>query len=128
MLWWDEELIELLVKNNIITNAGARYMDDIRIWLWSIMMEWRWTGKEMEYCAEWREEDRRKGITPLRKTTEILAGMMNLTMETGDDFQDGRLPTLDLNIWIGQNNKVLYIFFEKPMASKQTIQERSAMP
>ena len=33
MLWWDEELMELLVKNNIITNSEDRYMDDIRIWL-----------------------------------------------------------------------------------------------
>ena len=92
-------------------------------------------GMEMEYCSAWREKDRRKGMTPLQKTTEILAGMMNsicwyltLTMETGDDFPDGRLPTLDLNIWIGQDNKVLYIFFDKPMAITQTIQKRSAMP
>ena len=106
MLWWDEELIKLLVLNNIITNAEARYMDDIRIWLWSIRMGWRWTGKGLEYCGEWREEDRRKGMTPLQKTSEILPGMMNsicgyltLTMETGDDFQNGRLPTLDRSPW-----------------------------
>jgi hypothetical protein len=38
---------------------------------------------------------------------EVVKGMMNsicdflvLTMESGDDFRDGRLPTLDLNIWV----------------------------
>jgi hypothetical protein len=135
MLWWDEELIELMIKNNVTTNTEARYMDDIRIWLWSIRMGWRWTGRELEYCGQWREEDRRKGLTPLQKTTEVLSRMMNsicgyltLNMETGDDFEDGRLPTLVLSIWIGADNRILYIFFEKPMASTQTIQKRSAMP
>ena len=124
-----------MVKNNIITNGEARYMDDIRIWLWSIRVGWRWTGHELEYCGKWRDADRRKWMIPLQKTTEVLSGMRNSicgyltrTMETGDDFQDGRLPTLDLSIWIGENNKVLYIFFEKPMASTPTIQKKSAMP
>ena len=135
MLWWDEELLQVMVKNNVITDAEARYMDDIRLWLWSIRMGWRWTGKALEYCREWREEDRRKGLTPLQKTTEILEGMMNsicafltLTMETADGFPDNRLPTLDLNIWIGKDNIIYYVFFEKSMASTQTIQRRSAMP
>ena len=135
MPWWDETLVEVMSKANLRISEGVRYMDDIRIWLWSIRMGWRWTGQELVYCGQWRDEDRLKGLTPLQKTTEILSGMMNsicgyltLTMETGDDFQDGRLPTLDLSIWIGRDNTVLYVVFEKPMASTQTIQRNSAMP
>ena len=40
----------------------------------------------------------------------------------------GRLPTLDLNIWVGEDNVTRYIFFEKPMDSSMVIQRRSAMP
>ena len=70
MRWWDEELLQVMVKNNvIITDAEARYMDDIRLWLWSIRMGWRWTGQELEYCKEWREDDRRKVLTPLHRDT-----------------------------------------------------------
>ena len=36
MLWWNEELLQVLVKNNIITEAQARYMDDIRLWIGAI--------------------------------------------------------------------------------------------
>ena len=75
-----------------------------------------------------------KGMTGLQKTVEVLKGIMNsisdflvLTMESADDF-DGRLPTLDLSIWIGKDNATYYIFFEKPMASSMVIQRRSAMP
>ena len=74
------------------------------------------------------------GMTGLQKTMEILKGMMNdicdwliLTMESVDDF-GGMLPTLDLNIWVRKDNIVLYIFYQKPMASNMVIQKRSAMP
>ena len=74
------------------------------------------------------------GMTGLQKTTEVLRGMMIsicdflvLKMETADEF-NGRLPTLDINIWIREDNVTMYIFYEKPMASSTFIQRRSAMP
>ena len=48
-------------------------------------------------------------------------------MECVDDF-GGKLPTLDLSIWVMEDNTVVYIFYEKPMASSMVIQKRSAMP
>ena len=81
---------------------------------------------------EWRREEMAKGMTGLQKTVEVLKGMLNsicdflvLTMESADDF-DGRLPMLDLNIWISKDNTTYYIFFEKPMASSMVIQRRAA--
>ena len=63
-----------------------------------------------------------------------MEGMMNsicdwltFTMECVDDF-DGKLPTLDLNIWVRDDNMVMYIFYQKPMASSMVIQKRAAMP
>ena len=52
---------------------------------------------------------------------------LNFTMECVDDF-GGKMPTLDLSIWVREDNKVVYIFFENPMASSMVIQKRSAMP
>ena len=73
-------------------------------------------------------------MTGLQKTMQILEGMMNsicdwlnFTMESVDDF-GGKLPTLDLNIWVMEDNMVVYIFYQKPMASSMVIQKRSAMP
>ena len=43
MLWWDERLVEVMSKANIRIIEGVRYMDDIRIWLQSIRLGWRWT-------------------------------------------------------------------------------------
>ena len=76
-----------------------------------------------------------KGMSGLEKSLEVLERMMNsifwflnLTMESAKDF-DGVLPTLDLIIWLRQSdNKTMYSFYEKPMASNMVIQMKSAMP
>ena len=135
MLWWDEKLLSLIAKNNLTLEQKARYMDDIRLWMYSIRLGWRWVDGGLKYSTEWRTEERMAGMTGLQKTVEVIKHMMNsicdflvLTMESGDDFPGGRLPTLDLNIWVGEDNVTRYIFFEKPMASSMVIQRRSAMP
>ena len=43
------------------------------------------------------------------------------------DF-NGVLPTLDLIIWVGDDNKILYKFYQKPMCSNMVLQRGSAMP
>ena len=41
MLWWDDKLLEVLERMNVDLVAGARYMDDIRVWLRAIRLGWR---------------------------------------------------------------------------------------
>ena len=38
MVWWDEELLEVLKNNNINIIRGARYMDDVGIWLRAVRL------------------------------------------------------------------------------------------
>ena len=66
-----------------------RYMDDIRIWCYSVRLGWRWMEGELVFSLEWRQEELAGGMTGLEKTTDILKAMMNsicnflsLTMET----------------------------------------------
>ena len=80
-------------------------------------------------------EEIERGMTPLMKTTEILKALMNqvcgwliLTMETEDMFLSGLLPTLDLEIGVLPNNKILYQYYEKPMVPNMVLHKRSAMP
>ena len=134
MLWWDEKLLSLVARNNLTLKQKARIMDDIRLWLHSVRLGWRWVNNGLRFSMSWRKEEMEAGMTGLQKTAEVLRGMMNsicdflvLTMETADEF-NGRLPTLDLNIWIREDNVTMYIFYEKPMASSTVIQRRSAMP
>ena len=57
------------------------------------------------------------GMSVLEKTVEVVKGMMNsittflkLTMESEIDF-GGTLPSLDLTLWVRNDNKTLYCFY-----------------
>ena len=51
---------------------------------------------------------------------------MNFTTEIGEDFPDGKLPSLDINIWV-EDGRILYEFFEKLMATNLMVEADSAL-
>ena len=137
MMWWDQEFLEVVKKSNLTILGGARYMDDVRVWLAAVRLGWRWVNGRLAYKRAWMLEEKEMGMTGLCKTTEVLQGMMNsicswlvLTMETEEMFRDKKLPTLDVKIWVEVEdniNRILFIFFEKEMVSPMVLHKRSAM-
>ena len=77
MLWWDDQLTVALMKYNISTISGARYMDDIRVWLHGIRLGWRMVDDKLIFRQSWQMEERSAGMTALEKTTSILQSIMN---------------------------------------------------
>ena len=55
-----------------------------------------------------------------------MMSFLNFTVEVGDDFQDGKLPTLDLKIWI-QDGVIEYEFYEKPMSGNTVVRAKTAL-
>ena len=113
MLWWDDQLVVAMMKINIEIVAGARYMDDVRIFLRGIRLGWRLIDDKLIYKEVWRREEIKAAMTSLEKTTTILEKVMNgicgwlvLTMENELMF-NGTLPTLDLQLWVNKDNKVV---------------------
>ena len=51
---------------------------------------------------------------------------LNLTIEIEDDFEEKKLPTLDVKIWY-QENKVMHEHFEKEMKTNLVLEQRSAL-
>ena len=101
MMWWDEKLLEVIKQSNVRIIGSARYMDDVRVWLRSVRLGWRWQEGRLTYMRNWRLEEEDAGMTSLQKTSQVLEGMMNsicswlnLTMEHEEMF-GGVLPTLD---------------------------------
>jgi hypothetical protein len=39
---------------------------------------------------------------------------------------DGKLPILDMKVWLDENNYAVYQHYEKPVSSKQIMKEQSA--
>ena len=73
-------------------------------------------GREVvSYCQAWEDEDKEKSAT--LRSSEILIGVMNsimlflkFTLEIGEQFEDQKLPTLDLKCWV-KNGIIEFQFF-----------------
>ena len=107
------------------------FMDDSRTLLPPIRAGWRYKDGKLLFCRTWEQEDRGKSGDKITK--DVLLGTMQgvenylaFTAEVGEEF-DGWLPTLDTNMMVDRNKKVLYKHFEKEPCSKKTIQRMSAM-
>ena len=93
-------------------------MDDIRAFLKSLKMGWRWMEGSLCFTKSWEEEDRKSGLSAARRTALVLVAMMNdvfpflnFTIELGEDFSDGKLPSLDICIWVVDGRTIMYEFF-----------------
>ena len=77
MMWWDKEFLEIVESSNLTILGGARYMDDVRVWLAAIRLGWRWTDGQLKYKRAWMLEERESKKTAMKKTTQVLEGIMN---------------------------------------------------
>ena len=48
-------------------------------------------------------------------------------MESGEEFEGGWLPTLDMSVKVTNKNEIVYRQYEKEVSSKRTVQKSSAM-
>ena len=82
-------------------------MDDVRAFQMSLKMGWRWMDGGLCFTESWRLEDEMTGMTSTRRTGQVLVQSMNevlsflrFTLDIGDDFEDGKLPSLDRTFWV----------------------------
>ena len=98
---------------------------------------WRFNPETdiMEFSAEQEILDR--DSNPTERTARIIASITNsledgikVTCDWPDNNCDGRMPVLDLKVWIDHTEEcpvICYSFFKKEVASKFTILKRSAV-
>ena len=128
----DGKVKKILIMNNIKTIRDARYMDDIGNMLKALGCGWRWNGECLDWRPEWAQQD--ASLSRTERTIRALLGIMNsiykglvCTMELGEEFENTRLPTLDMELWV-EDGKLLYSFFENPTARMDMINFELALP
>ena len=130
---FDKKWESLLGSIGIDTWLNIRYVDDGRTILQPLLPGWRWVDDKVVFCTKWQKEDR--NLSPESITKRVLLGTLNhvetflrFTIESEEDFEDGWLPTLDTCLRVNkETNQVEFKFFEKPEASKKTVQRSTAM-
>ena len=63
----------------------------------------------------------------IRETVRGIAEYLEFTFETGEDFGDNWLPTLDTSLRVGSNNIVEYQYYKKPTTTNTTVRMTTAM-
>ena len=132
MARWDEKWKARMTSANLKVEDDGRFVDDARAFMYPLRPGWRWEGEELWYKQEWEEEDYL--LSPTERTKRAIHSSMQgvtqcltFTVETGEDFTDGWLPTLDFKLRVNSKNQIEYNFYEKPTASNRCLQTDTAL-
>ena len=116
--WWDRHLIQLMNDRNLKPIIYKRYVDDINLIIEDIENKYDNNDKEV-----------------MRKVGELantIEDNIKATYDYGSKYADGKLPMLDLKLWIGKDEKgyykILHNHYTKEVSSKFLIHERSSHP
>ena len=85
------------------------------------------------FSKRWEQEDAE--LTTTEVTRRILMGSMQVvedylsfTTETGEEYEDGWLPTLDVSLKVDHlKNRIMFKFYEKATTTKRTVQKATTM-
>ena len=129
-------------KNKIECKLTAGFVDGIRFFLKALRRGAKYNKETKEVYVDKDQEtkDHTENTSGTEITRRIIHKIINtitrkhlkFTTETHEMFQNGRLPTLDTEMWVGVGEsgeqKLFYGFYSKPTASPYTIIETSALP
>ena len=122
MLWWDKQFLEKCKTNHIEVSLYQRYVDDINIKI-----------KEIKPAAESDNIDSQqpkdvRSMKEIRKIANTIVQMIQVEEDCPSLHEDGKLPILDLKVWIGEEHQVMYEYYRKPISNPLLLLQRSAMP
>ena len=147
---WGREITNICLREEMKIWLSAIYVDDVRMIISALEKGKRWQEKEKRftYKVDWEKEDNEKEkkgeeddtkrtAREMRKAMDSVFQNIKFETELEQDFEEKKLPTLDLEIWFEEREerkevegrrKIIYRFYEKPMNTPYSIMKASAMP
>ena len=135
MIWWDRELIKKTNKLKLDVFMDTRYVDDINTALPPVQPGTRYVNDTIKVLAEKVEEDEEREKDEITmKLLQAIGNSIHFSIQVEIDYpsryDDKKMPTLDLKLWVNQENnmcKILHEHYMKPMSSIAVLDSRSAM-
>ncbi|PFX15321.1 Transposon Ty3-G Gag-Pol polyprotein [Stylophora pistillata] len=145
MIWWDEKFATRLNELAIVMKMNKRYVDDINMAVQATPVGMRYKdGKthmdERSVAEDQGISDDERTMTLIKQIGNDIHPSIQLEIDYPSKHQDGKLPILDLKVWMEtkgeetdrQDEKasasvIMYEFYSKSMASKTVIHARSAV-
>ena len=135
MIWWDRELLKKSIELKLDLLMDTRYVDDIDVALTPVQPGTRYVNGKIEVVAEKVEEDegREKDENTMRLLQTIgnsIHSSIQVEIDYPSRYNDKKMPTLDLKLWVTCDNnicKIMHEHYMKPMSSKALLNSQSAM-
>lgn len=134
MIDWDKTLLAELEKIGVAPGVYTRFKDDIQIVNEALEKGSIITGGKLEIDDDKKEMDKNKSdakvtIEVIQNIANDINPMIQLTVETPCNFEDNKLPVLDVKVDINEeeNYRIDFEFFEKPTRNPKVILMDSAL-
>ena len=108
------------------------YVDDTNMATWALPPGTRVKGGKLTILQEHVEEDwlvpeDRRTASIIREVANQISGMIQVKEDVPSNHPTGKLPILDLEVWV-QGNQLVHSFYKKPVSSRRVICAKSALP
>ena len=121
MCEWDENLIRLMEGASMTLKVYKRYKDDIDL---VVDVSARYVD---DVDPKVRNDET---MSRIKDIAETIDPNLKVTTDVTSDHETGRLPVLDLEVWIGQvhegEDRILYCHYMKAVATRAVIDVRSS--
>ena len=129
---FDSEFNSTLCRLQLSLPLLQRYVDDVNAAGGKLSRRMKVVVKDGKAELEWGEEDNNLADDAFsaRVYQEIANTIRPKSIIMEVDFPsnnaDGKLPILDMKVWV-EESQVLFLFYQKPMASRALVSPRSAI-
>ena len=118
----------------MIPEVYTRFKDDIEIAIESLekgskLVENEIIIDENKKLVDENKSDTKVTMEVIQEIANSINPMIKLTVETPCNFEDGKLPVLDVKVNVNEkeNNRIDFEFFEKPTKNSRVILVTSAL-
>ena len=135
MIWWDKEFRKRTESLRIELQMDKRYVDDIDVALPPVENGTRYVDGELkiveeEVAADEVREDDEVTMELLQTVGNSIHPSIQLKIDYPSRYEDKKMPTLDLKIWVKRVDglsRIVHEHYTKPMSTKAVLDSRSAM-
>ena len=134
MLKWDRQFKQLCTDNLVALLLYRRYVDD-QLGVYAIIAPgYRWSTLENAIIFNGDMVDEDTALDPAARTLGVIKDMANsispdlqMTLDCPGPHNSGRMPVLDLEVWLDGTGEINYEFYRKPIRSEEVILNSSIL-
>ena len=132
MAKWDRLYLESVEKAGLKMLLYERYVDDSNQVAEAPPRGWKYCNVEKKMViSEEEDECENEDERMANALIKIANGVMECVKMEADmpsKNEDGKLPILDMKVWMSKDGDIMFQHYEKPMSSKAVLHEESAHP